>query len=62
MKLFPAKCQFEIEEKENQTGKNLDFYSPCILIGLFAFWPYTDVISYPSISQVLFTSSSRSSV
>lgn len=37
MKLFFAKCQFEIEEKENQTKHKLEFYSPCILIGFLPF-------------------------
>lgn len=40
LKFFLGKCQFEIEKKRKEI-KILEFHSLCILIGLFAFWPYT---------------------
>lgn len=36
-----AKCQFEIEETRRRIKILEKVYSSCILIGLFAFWPYT---------------------
>lgn len=41
-----AKCQFEIEEKKRRKIKILERFAS-ILIGLFAFWPYTDRGFFP---------------